>query len=285
MQSGNRLYHNEGNGGFTRVSTGPMLAAPVGGGSRACGWGDYDNDGYLDLFEVNYNAPNRLFHNNGDGTFTQITNAVFNNDANANIYGQTCSWVDYDNDGFLDLFVTRYPDSGLTSNLLYHNNGNSNNWLEVKLVGTVANRSAIGAKVRVHATIAGKPFWQVREMTTGGGRWVQPLVTHFGLGDATNVDTLRIEWPSGTVQEMPNVAAKQFLTITEPARLKANMTNGIPEFSLNGGRNLSYEIDSSPDLQTWTPLAHTTITNQSGITNILDTNSGAGQRFYRAVAR
>ncbi len=248
MEMGGRLYHNDGNGAFSRVSSGAMLQPPTGGGSRACGWGDYDNDGYLDLFISSYNAPNRLFHNNGDGTFTQTDDEVFSSDANKGVACQTCSWVDYDNDGSLDLFVTRFPDNGTTNNLFYHNNGNTNGWLEVKLVGTVANRSAIGTKVRVHATIGGKSFWQLREVTTGGGRWVQPLVAHFGLGDATNVDTLRIEWSSGTVQEFHNFTPKQILPpFYEPPRLMAGITNGVPQFFMKGGRNLQYEIDSSTD--------------------------------------
>ena len=286
MTGGNRLYHNDGNGAFTGVTLGAMLQAPSGGGSRACGWGDYDNDGYLDLFVASYNAPSRLFHNNGDGTFEQVCNGVLDDEANGGIYCQTCSWVDYDNDGFLDLFVTRFPENGVTSNLLYHNNGNSNAWLKVQLVGTVANRSAIGAKVRVHATIGGKSFWQLREITTGGGRWVQPLVAHFGLGNATNVDTMRIEWPSGTVQEFQNVAPKQILTITEPPRLNAAMRNSVPQFSLHGGRGLQYNIQTSADLTSWSTIGSVVVTNMSGLVQIVDTNtSSTAHGFYRAVSR
>jgi hypothetical protein len=175
MRANNRPYHNDGNGAFTPVEAGPMLEPPPGGGSRACGWGDYDNDGYLDLFVASSNAPNRLFHNNGDGTFTDVTDAVLSSEPNAGVDCQTVSWVDYDNDGFLDLFVTRFPDDGVATNLLYRNETNSNGWLKVRLIGTVSNRSAIGAKVRVHATVGGKGFWQVREISTGGGRWVPIL--------------------------------------------------------------------------------------------------------------
>jgi hypothetical protein len=282
----NRLYHNNGNGAFSNITSVPMLAPPPGGSSVACAWGDYDNDGYLDLFVTSYNAQNRLFHNNGNGTFTQVVGAVFANDANSGITCQSCSWVDYDNDGSLDLFVARSPDNGTTSNLLYHNNGSTNAWLEVKLVGTVANRSAIGAKVRAHATIGGKAFWQLHEMTGGGGRWSQPLVAHFGLGDATNVDTLRVEWPSGTIQEFQNVAAKQILTITEPPRLKADLTNDVPLFSLKGGRFFQYGIDVSTDLSNWSSIGTVTITNFNGIVQIADTNTpGAEAKFYRAVTR
>jgi hypothetical protein len=112
------------------------------------------------------------------------------------------------------------------------------------------------------------------------------LVSHFGLGDATNADIVRIEWPSGTVQEIPNVAAKQIVTITEPPRLLATLTNGSPQFSLKGGRGFQYEIDSSPDLLTWSPIGTLTITNLNGIVQIVDTNPPASdQRFYRAISQ
>ena len=283
----NRLYHNNGDGTFTNIIDGPMSAQPAGGFSNGCTWGDYDNDGYLDLFVSNGDGPNGLFHNNGDGTFTQVLDGDLVNDGAPGVTFGGCSWVDYDNDGFLDLFVHSAPDStGQVSNSLYHNDGNSNAWLEVKCIGTVANRSAIGTKVRVRAMIGGKSFWQLREINNGGGSQKIPLVAHFGMGDATNVDIVRIEWPSGTVQEFPNVAAKQILTLTEPPRLVANGTNGIPHFYLKGGRFLQYDIQGSTDLMVWSPLATVTITNLAGTAQITDTNvSPSGPRFYRAISR
>jgi len=272
----NRLYHNNGEGSFTSVASPP---SPSGSRLKGVVWGDYDNDGYLDLFMASSPGNHVLYHNNGDGTFTQILAGDPVNDTG----GNSCAWVDYDNDGFLDLFVT--TGSG-THNLMYHNDGNANAWLEVKLVGTVSNRSAIGAKVRVHATIGSKTFWQMREINTGGGWNSVPLVAHFGFGDATNVDTLRIEWPSGLVQEIQNVAPRQILTITEPPRLLASTTGGVPQFSLKGGLGFQYEVDSSSDLSTWSPIGSLTITNLNGIAQIIDTNPPASdQRFYRAVSQ
>jgi hypothetical protein len=276
----NRLYHNNGDGTFTSISNGPTAYRPPGSNSKACDWGDYDNDGYLDLFVTSYNGPNMLFHNNGDGTFTQILTGDPVTENNTGLYCNACSWVDYDNDGFLDLFVARAPAA---SNLLYHNGGNTNGWLEVKLVGTVGNRSGIGAKVRVRATIGGKTFWQVREISNGGARWVQPLVAHFGLGDSTNVDTLRIEWPSKTVQEFHNITPRQILTITEPSQLQVSVTNGVPQFSLHGGHGLEYDIQSSDDLASWSDIGTILITNSSGIAPLIDTNSTGSTRFYRAL--
>jgi hypothetical protein len=286
-----QLYHNSGNGAFTRITSGPELVPSPGGAFNGCAWGDCDNDGYLDLFVSGAGETNALFHNNGDGTFTKIlaTGPPVNGGGANMVYGAV-SWVDYDNDGFLDLFVGGFTTNDLASapgkNLLYHNDGNSNAWLEVKLVGTVANRSAIGAKVRVHATIDGKNFWQLREINGGGGYNSAPLIAHFGLGEATNADTLRIEWPSGTVQEFQNVATRQIFTATEPSRLTASLSNGVPQISIRGGRGLGYEVDSSSNLTTWMPIGTATITNSNGTALVTDTNPpAADQRFYRAVLR
>src|SRR5204863_8840753 len=139
--------------------------------------------------------------------------------------GFGCAWGDYDNDGFLDLIVARRGGTTGSRNWLYRNDGNSNGWIKFRLAGTVSNRSAIGAKVRVKATIGGRTFWQMREINSGGGNNAVPLVAHFGLGNATNVETLRIEWPSGTVQEFHNAAQKLIWTIIEPPRLSATVLN------------------------------------------------------------
>jgi hypothetical protein len=108
------LYRNNGDGSFTRITSGPVVQS--GGNSRGCAWGDYDNDGYLDLFVANEQGQNNfLFHNNGDGTFAKITSGNIVTDGGAS-YG--CAWGDYDDDGFLDLFVANFNQN----NFLYHNN-------------------------------------------------------------------------------------------------------------------------------------------------------------------
>jgi hypothetical protein len=100
---GNVLYHNLGNGKFEDVT---RKAGVAGNGMFATGVtvGDYDNDGFLDIFVSGYNSR-QLFHNNGDGTFTDVT-------AKAGVSGggwsSSAAWVDYDRDGYLDLFVARY---------------------------------------------------------------------------------------------------------------------------------------------------------------------------------
>lgn len=282
----NFLYHNNGDGTFTRTTNGIVVTNVAD--AFGCAWGDYDNDGFLDLFVSNRNingsnpaVVNFLDHNNGDGTFTKITaGSPVNEDSDS--WG--CSWSDYDNDGFLDLFVAR---GGGRSNYLYRNNGNNNSWLTVKLIGTVSNRSAIGAKVRVKAIIGGVSRWQLRQISGGSG-WVgyNELRANFGLGDATNIDLVRIEWPSGTVQEFHDVVVKRFLTVAEPPRLNAGATlpDGSFQLSLIGGVGLSYEVQTSSDLAGWSFLAALTNTNRT--MSVIDTATTNGtQRFYRAVSR
>jgi hypothetical protein len=284
----NRLYHNDGAGSFTKVTSGPMLPHAPGVAAWGCAWGDYDNDGHLDLFVANANGNNQLFRNNGDGTFTAIVSDAPVNEGGPGITHLTPSWVDYDNDGALDLFVAGgLTDQGTpVKNLLYRNNGNTNAWLKVNCIGTVSNRAAIGAKVRVRATIRGKTFWQVREVNEGGGHSSLPPVVHFGLGDATNVETLRIEWPSGILQEIQSVPARQTLTFTEPPRLSVLQTEGIPQIILKGGRGFSYLIQTSTNLGSWADENSLTITNFSGTTRFdhpLEPTPPV--KFYRAVSR
>src|SRR6266545_4317111 len=96
---------------FTKITTG--LIATDGGDSSGCAWGDFDNDGFPDLFVGNGSTKNFLYRNNGDGTFTKRTNAVPALDS-----GFGGSWGDFNNDGWLDLFV-----ANRSANYLYRNNG------------------------------------------------------------------------------------------------------------------------------------------------------------------
>jgi hypothetical protein len=280
----NLLYRNDGNGTFTSLTSVPANDPEYQGGTSFGGtWGDYDNDGWLDLFVANRLAENDfLYHNNRDGTFTKILAGILVNDG---AYSQAAAWGDYDNDGFLDLFV---GNRGGT-NLLYHNNGNDNHWLKFRLIGTRSNRSAIGAKVRVRATINGHSFWQMREIPGGDGLTGQnSLHVHLGLGNATNADLVRIEWPSGAVQEFSNVAAQQFLTVTEPGgepRLAATREGGELKLTLTGKQGCRYAIEGSTSLPTWdTANLTVTITNQGGAVTFPAPDATNGiHRFYRAI--
>jgi hypothetical protein len=230
----NYLYHNNGDGTFTRVLEGHLVND--GANDATATWGDYDNDGYLDLFVAAFGlsdgslTKNRLYHNNGDGTFTQVASGSLVNDRSDS---NGTAWGDYDNDGFLDLFVA---NQGQDNDFLYRNSGNGNHWLKVKLAGTRSNRMGIGAKVRVQtlppagpAAIAGSPpgMWQLRAITGGDGFAECNHIAHFGLGAATSANAVRIEWPSGILQQLHGVSSKQTLQITEPnAGIVAVATGG-----------------------------------------------------------
>lgn len=182
--------------------------------------GDFDNDMDLDLYVVRtgtaVNLGNRLYENDGNGNFSLVPSAGGANGILTGV-GDSVSTVDYDLDGFLDLYVTNGRTSPLLAesgwHQLFHNTGNSNHWLEIDLVGTTSNIEGIGA--RVFASAGG--VTQFREQGGGIHRWTQNHSRlHFGMGPNTTIDVLEIRWPSGTVQTLTNVAVDQVLTVTEP---------------------------------------------------------------------
>jgi len=213
------LYRNNGDGTFTEVTDQAGLGAISN--NRAAAWGDFNNDGYLDLYVVNSGSdpvgkgPNFLYRNNGDGTFTDVAASVGVDDVVVS-RGRGAAWADYDADGFLDLFVTNGEDgtdfvSG--PQFLYHNEGNGNQWLEIKLVGTSSNRQAIGTKV----TIKTGSSIQYRELNGADGHYLSQGAAslHFGLGQTSVVDKITIKWPSGITNTLTNVEAGQQITVTE----------------------------------------------------------------------
>ncbi len=109
------LLRNNGDGTFTDVTAEAGLAVPATA-SQTAAWADFDHDGHLDLFVGNENAPAQLFHNNGDGTFTDIAHAA---GVNRTAYTKGVVAGDYDNDGYPDLYLSNYRGE----NFLYHNNG------------------------------------------------------------------------------------------------------------------------------------------------------------------
>lgn len=115
----NFLYKNNGDGTFAHLSS--AIPANHGGNSNGCCWGDIDNDGDLDLFVANVNNQNNfLYRNQGDGTFIKETNSDVTSDKG---WSYTCSFADYNRDGWIDLFVGNYKDQ---QNFLYTNDKKGN---------------------------------------------------------------------------------------------------------------------------------------------------------------
>ncbi len=108
------LLRNNGTGGFTDVTREARLLDSVN--SNAAAWGDFDNDGWIDLFVACEHQRNRLYHNRGDGTFEDVA-VKAGVEGDPARWAKGCTWIDYDNDGFQDLFVTNLDDTGR----LYHN--------------------------------------------------------------------------------------------------------------------------------------------------------------------
>jgi hypothetical protein len=264
-------FINEGDGTFGQITTGPHTQ--IRGVSAAAG--DYDNDGHLDLFITRGQSssdPSLLFRNQGDGSFVMVDCDPLTTTGG---HFSDCAWADYDNDGFLDLLVTTLDNE---NNELYRNQGNANAWLIVRPVGTASNCAAIGAKVRAMAPIEGRDVWQMRQVSGG---LADDLRAHFGLGDATKVDLLRVEWPSGIVQELTDVAPNRILTVTEPARL---IPQGAGAFQIQCWINQAFDVEASTDLVTWSNVA--TVTNLTGTLVFEDAEADEyASRYYRVLAK
>jgi hypothetical protein len=209
----NRLYRNDVNtlGTFTEVGKSLGVADnPVD--SFHASWGDYDNDGDLDLYVVNgvSKAPSRLYRNDvSEGNGFVKTGEMAN--AGSAMGG---SWGDFDGDGDIDYYlVGSYPGYVMT-NRLYQNNNieNGNHWLHINAIGTISNRTAIGTTIQV---VAGD-LTQLRYVESSSGYGSQnSLPVEFGLGAHSTVDSVIIKWPSGRVQNLTDVEVNQFLTVYE----------------------------------------------------------------------
>ncbi|MEZ5070862.1 MAG: CRTAC1 family protein [Bacteroidales bacterium] len=209
------LYENQGGGVFKDMAypSGISMAA-----AQHVGWSssfiDFDNDGDVDLFKVNgelkhlYGQEDQIF-TNMDGEHFEDHSVELGAYFQEETVGRGACFGDYDNDGDLDGYIVNLNDYGT---FLRNNKGNEKNWITLHLVGTTSNRDAIGALVKV--TAGGKTQTDTRVSTTGYLSQNDPRL-HFGLGDASSVESVEITWPSGKVQRLGTLEANQFLTITE----------------------------------------------------------------------
>lgn len=252
----NQLLINNGDGTFTKLNEPPFTTdiSNSFGSSIA----DIDNDGDLDIIIskafTTQKTSNLLYINNNDGTFTK------SNDDAVQDSGWTygIAFGDYDNDGWLDLFEARCFGEN-ENNVLFNNNGGSNNWIMLNLQGIVSNKSAIGAIVKLKTEISGNPVWQMRKVAGQNGYCGQNLQVHFGLGNATQIDSLVIQWPSGIIQNVDGLNINDYNEVVEDTNLVSVITH--PEESptsfqlfrnypnpFNPTTNIEFEIPSHTTL-------------------------------------
>lgn len=199
--------------------------------SWGAGFIDYDHDTYLDLvvadgrvgsptfFPSIDSMPDRLYKNNGNGTFTDVTLQE-----GLEQYGLSrgMAYGDMDNDGDMDILFTcvQHQILGIPGSPVYFQNNlnNGKNWLKVKLVGTVNNRDAMGSHIIIHL---GEKSW-IHEIGSGGqGHNSQhSSIAHFGLDAATEVDSLEVRWLGQNLspnQMFYNIGSNRMIEITENA--------------------------------------------------------------------
>ena len=210
------FFRND-DGTFVPVTTG--LLVTLSGQSLANVWGDYDNDGFIDVFVVEDGFPtgaaNRLFRNDGNGGFERLLVSPLTSDVSRSWGGVS---ADYDDDGDLDLFVpTLFGQTTMPANFLYKNElDNGNHWLKVTLTGRQSNRSGIGAVVRVTAMTDTTVVTQRRDVSSQNTfNGTNDYTVHFGLGNAATVVSLTVNWPSGVFDELTDVPVDQTVAIVE----------------------------------------------------------------------
>jgi hypothetical protein len=221
----NSLFKNQGGGRFLDVTAGSGLGPASWNrlGFGACAV-DVENDGHLDLVVTNghvvahidlegdptntFRQTPLLFRNDGRGRFQDVTKLA--GAAMQKTYvGRGLALADYDNDGRPDLYLA---DSGGPSVLLHNESKSTNNWIRLQLVGTKSNRDAIGAKVTVRA--GGRVLVRFRE---GGGSYLSAHDPRLliGIGSATQVDSIEVRWPSGTVERLGALDAGKSYRLVE----------------------------------------------------------------------
>jgi hypothetical protein len=224
------LFRSDGKGSFSDASVEAGIASPT---LPFVGFGvaffDADNSGSLDLSIVNghvidntavfrpgsSHAQRRLlFHNPNGRRLTEVSRQAGPGFAVQTV-GRTLLTGDIDNDGDVDLVVT---NNGGALEVLRNNATRARHALAVRLAGVRSNRNGIGARVTI--TAAGRT--QMQEVKSGSSYLGQnDLRVHFGLGDATRIDSIAVRWPTGDVETIREVAADQIVTVTEERGITA----------------------------------------------------------------
>jgi enediyne biosynthesis protein E4 len=220
------IFRNTGKGTFldvTRESAMTRMSLPMAGYSPTIA--DFDNDGWKDIFvtrghvqslrfSANVEQPNTVFHNLGGMKFSALT-------AEAGLTAQPAARHrgsaigDLNGDGRLEVVVSAIH----APTEIWINQSPSHHWLELKLQGTTSNRDGIGARIKLK-TKSGTQYNHVFTSAGYASSSAGPL--HFGLGEDTSAELVEIQWPSGTVQDLKDVAADRIVTVKEPKTVQDN---------------------------------------------------------------
>lgn len=279
------LNTNEGCMSFSRAAGEINIQPTVNAGCYGAEWGDYDNDGWLDLYRIQYNQPNHLYRNTGDGHFEDVTTAPLDFSGPS----RDMTWIDFDNDGDLDIFVmvmdapnklfrndggnvwVEYTPAPLNENGMrgqvatadYDHDGDvdiyiTGAWLANKLYRNNLDNGNHWLHVDLVGTVSNAAALgariiveaggvsQIRELN-GGDHSQGSLTAAFGLGANTTVDNVIVQWPSGIVTSTgPISTIDQKITLTE----SGTATDIVCEFErVIGGPE--HHIGSMPNGAAW----------------------------------
>src|SRR5712691_11787500 len=217
------LYHNNGDGTFDDKT----FPAGFGLNTQYLGWGvaffDFDNDGWPDLLLVNghvypevdsqhlgsnFKEPRILYHNNGNGTFTDISaNAGPGITAVSSARGLAVG--DLWNDGRMSAVIS---NMNAPPSLLVNDARNGNHWITFRTIGVKSNRDGIGARITVKAGAR-----TLVDEVRSGSSYISnnDMRVHFGLGGATKIDWVQVRWPTGLVERFENLSADSIYTLKE----------------------------------------------------------------------
>jgi len=229
------LYRNLGGLLFEDVTARARIREP---GWAFVKWGtgfvDLDHDGWKDLVHANghvyphlrgaagketYEQPALTVYLNGrDGTFRDVSSEA-GPDATKRVLGRGIAFADLDNDGDLDLVVACLDSKPL----VLRNDGAPGHWLMFRTAGRKSNRDGIGTRVTVRAGTLSQ-VWEVKR--TAGIYSANDPRAHFGLGEATKADLVRVEWPSGKVDEFRDVPADRHYVVDEAEGLSPEPLRG-----------------------------------------------------------
>jgi hypothetical protein len=214
------LFRNKHDGTFEEVTEKVGLNKVAF--AMGANFGDIDNDGYPDIFLGTGNpqyeslVPNKMFLNVGGKNFLDVTTAARVGNLQK---GHGVSFADLDDDGDEDIFIKMggaFIGDAYQNSLFLNPGQNKNHWIDISLEGVKTNRAAIGARIKVSFKENGVERSVYHDVNSGGSFGANPLEQHIGIGSATMIERIEIDWPVGNyIQVFENISPDKHLEIQE----------------------------------------------------------------------